>query len=169
MRLNNFSRSLIESNVFNVFTAYQTFITSFQDALIYFLGIAFVGVLFILGMISLASFLERKKESAILTCLGSKSKSIRTIYLLTNLFITYFSLACSIGISIIAMSIINNIIYKSFGLQNLIAIPLQNFIGIPYGLPLMLFLLATISTILFTIVPIQIYKNFSVANELRDE
>lgn len=159
----------IESNVFNVFTAYQTFITSFQDALIYFLGIAFVGVLFILGMISLASFLQRKKESAILTCLGSKSKSIRTIYLLTNLFITYFSLACSIGISIIAKSIINTGIYKSFGLQNLIAIPLQNFIGIPYGLPLMLFLLATISSVLFTIVPIQIYKNFSVANELRDE
>ena len=120
-------------------------------------------------MISLSNFLENKKESAILTCLGAKIKSISKIYLLFNLIITFSSLLFGFGISIIAESSLNSIIYKKFGLKHLIDVPYTSFFRIPFGFVIGILLLAVLSAFLFTIVPILAYKNFSITDELRDE
>ena len=165
----NEDRLQIESTVYSISESYQTFISSFKDALLFFLIIGFVGVLFILGMISLSNFLENKKQSAILTCLGARNKSISSIYLTYNSIITLTSLVFAFLISILSQSSLNSLINSKFGLDNLISIPISTFLGIPFGFIIIVLLVALISTFLFTVLPILAYKNFSISEELRDE
>ena len=159
----------IESKVYSIADSYKTFISSFKDALLFFLIIGFSGVLFILGMISLSNFLENKKQSAILTCLGARTRSISLIYLIYNFGITFLALIVGIGSSFILQNSLNSIICKKFGLTNLIAIPFDSFHGVKFGLIIASFLVAVLCTFLFTMLPVLAYKNFSISEELRDE
>ena len=77
----------ITSQAFDIKETYSTFINSFSSTLIIFVIIAFAGINFILGMISLSTFLEDKKSSAILTCLGARNKSIYWLHLIENYLI----------------------------------------------------------------------------------
>lgn len=159
----------IDSKVYSISDSYKTFISSFKDALIFFLVIGGVGVLFILGMISLSNFLENKKQSAILTCLGAKNNHISYIYLQYNLLISIFAFIAAVLFSFLIQNSLNSIINNKFGLTNLISIPIENYFGLRYGLFLLVFSIAILCTVLFTILPILAYKNFSISNELRDE
>ena len=159
----------IDSKVYSISDSYKTFISSFKDALIFFLVIGGVGVLFILGMISLSNFLENKKQSAILTCLGAKNNHISYIYLQYNLLISIFAFIAAVLFSFLIQNSLNSIISNQFGLTNLISIPIENYFGLRYGLFLLVFSIAILCTVLFTILPILAYKNFSISNELRDE
>ena len=165
----NDERLQIESKVYTISDSYKTFISSFKDALFFFLIIGSVGVLFILGMVSLSNFLENKKQSAILTCLGAKTSSISRIYLFYNLVISFIGFAFGLLISLLMESSMNSLIEYKFGLTNLITIPTGSFLGIKFGFILMIFIISVVSTILFTILPILVYKNFSISDELRDE
>lgn len=159
----------IESKVYTISDSYNTFISSFKDALIFFLIIGFIGVLFILGMISLSNFLENKKQSAILTCLGARTGSISLTFLFYNLIISLSAFALSIGLSFLCMSSLNLLIQKSFGLSNLITNCLDIKFFFPYGFLAVSLAVVILSTVLFTLVPIFAYKNFSISEELRDE
>lgn len=155
----------VESKAYSIGESYRQFISSFKDALIFFLCIGSAGVLFILGMVSLSNFLENKKQSAILTCLGAKTKSISSIYLTYNSILTTIGFLFGFVASFALQNIINNIITKRFGLTNLIDVPFNSFLG----LPLIVFFVSLLFTFLFTILPILAYKSFSISGELRDE
>jgi len=159
----------ITSTAFDIAESYTSFISSFSDALIFFMIIAFVGILFILGMISLSNFLEAKKQSAILTCLGAKNKSIKSIFLKHNFVIVAISFVLSFLFASLFESALNSKMQTRFGLTRLISVPFSQYFGIPYGLEIALFLVAFISVIIFTITPITIYKRYSLSEELRDE
>ncbi|MBQ0009198.1 MAG: ABC transporter ATP-binding protein/permease [Firmicutes bacterium] len=148
---------------------YGTFISSFSSTLIIFVIIAFIGINFILGMISLSTFLENKKNAAILTCLGARNKSIYNFHLIENFLVIIFSFICSIFVSIFLGSKLNEIIYSKFSLQNLISIPFKNYLGIPFGLVILLGLIAIICSTIFTMIPMMIYRHNSITDELRDE
>lgn len=148
---------------------YATFIGSFSSTLIIFVIIAFIGINFILGMISLSTFLENKKNTAILTCLGSRNSSIYSFHLFENFLIIVFSFISSIFFSNFLGSKINEIIYSKFSLQNIITIPFKNYLGIPFGLVLILGAIAIICSTLFTLTPMIIYRHNSLTDELRDE
>ena len=159
----------IESQAYEISKTYNQFISSFSDALIIFVVISFVGVNFILGMISLSNFLERKKDSAILSCLGSRNSSIKQLFINQNFIIILISYMISIGLAILLTQIINPIFSSKFGLMNIIDIPFASFLGVPYLLIFGLFAVAFICSLLFTLIPICIYKKTSLSNELRDE
>lgn len=159
----------IESQAYEISKTYNQFISSFSDALIVFVIISFIGVNFILGMISLSNFLERKKDSAILSCLGSRNSSIKQLFINQNFIIILVSYLIAIGLAILLTKIINPIFNAKFGLTNIITIPFLSFLGIPYLLVFGLFIVASICSLLFTLVPICIYKKTSLSNELRDE
>lgn len=159
----------IESKAFSIGESYATFISSFKDALIFFLAIASLGVIFILGMISLSNFLENKKQSAILTCLGAKSRSISLIYLIYNSIIAVLAFISAFFLSSIVESFLNSFVQNKFGLANLIKVPFGTMLGLPFGFILIMFVAALLSTCLFTLIPILIYKNYSISEELRDE
>lgn len=159
----------IESDAYDIQQSYKTFIESFSTALFIFTIIAFIGVNFILGMIGLSSFIENKKNSAILTCLGAKNSSIQSIYLSENYLIVIVSLILSIPLAMLSEFILNHLIEKSFSLSNLISIPFIRFMGVPFLLPIGLALIALLFSSLFTLTPMLIYRHISLSDELRDE
>lgn len=159
----------ITSRALEVKDTYSTFINSFSSTLIIFVIIAFAGINFILGMISLSTFLEEKKNTAILTCLGARNSSIYSLHLSENFIVIFLSYFSSTFLSIFLESKLNEIIYDKFTLQNLISIPLNSYYGIPYGLILLLGSIAIICSSIFTLTPMMIYRHNSLADELRDE
>lgn len=165
----NESSFQIESTAYDIKQSYKTFIESFSTALFVFVIITFIGVNFILGMISLSTFIENKKNSAILTCLGARNNSIQSIYLSENYLVVIVSILISIPISILIQLLLNKIIYKNFALSNLIDIPFLRFMGVPLILPLAITLIAFIFSLIFTLTPMFVYRHISLSDELRDE
>lgn len=159
----------ISSNVYDIKNTYDTFVSSFSKTLIIFSLIAFVGINFILGMISLSTFLENKKETAIMTCLGSRDKSIYWLYLEQNYILIFISFVLSILLAINLQKLLNPLIYEKFGLTSLISIPFSNTYVVPFGLVIGLFIVAVVFSTLFTIIPMLFYRKNSIADELRDE
>ncbi len=159
----------IESSAFDIQQSYKTFIESFSTALFVFVIIAFVGVNFILGMISLSTYIENKKNSAILTCLGVRNSSIRSIFMNENYTIVFVSITLSIFLAIVLQNVLNTLINKQFALDNLITIPFKYFLGYPFALPILLTVVALIFSTIFTLVPMFIYRHKSLSDELRDE
>ena len=165
----NNSTFQIESNAYDIQQSYKTFIESFSTALFVFVIIAFIGVNFILGMISLSTFIESKKNSAILTCLGARHRSIQSIYLTENYILITLSIVLSIFLALLTQTILNNIISQKFALDNLITIPFSIFYNVPFGLVLSLFVIAIVFSTIFTLTPMLIYRHLSLSDELRDE
>lgn len=159
----------ITSNVYDIKETYTTFINSFSTTLFLFVIIAFAGVNFILGMISLSTFIQNKKKTAIMTCLGSRNNSIYSLYLSENYIVIIVSFVLSIFGSKYLQKVLNPIIYQKFSLNNLISIPFASFLSIPYGLVILLFAIAIIFSTLFTLTPMLFYRHRSLSEELRDE
>lgn len=159
----------IDSTAYEIKNSYTSFMKSFSDALFVFVIIAFVGVNFIIGMLSLSCFIESKKEAAILTCLGAKDTSIMKIFLNQNNILILLSYLISIALVFPFQLLINKIVSSSFGLDNLIQVPFLSYLNIPLLLPVGLLVVALLISTLFTIVPLLFYRKMSLTNELRDE
>jgi energy-coupling factor transporter ATP-binding protein EcfA2 len=159
----------IESQAYEIKNSYTSFMKSFSDALFVFVIIAFIGVNFIIGMLSLSCFIESKKEAAILTCLGAKDTSIMRIFLNQNNIIILLSFLIALSLVFPFQLLLNQIISSTFGLANLIQVPFLNYLGIPLLLPLGLLLIAVTVSTLFTVTPLLFYRKMSLTNELRDE
>lgn len=159
----------IESTSYDIFVTYSDFMNTFANALYVFLAVAFLGVNFIIGMLALSSFIEQKKESAILTCLGARDSTISSIFLEENYLLIFIAIIFASLLAFPLEYFLNGIFYKTFMLENLIRIPLLNFMGFPYIFAPLLCLIAIVVSTLFIAVPLGIYKTKSVVEELRDE
>lgn len=159
----------ITSSVADIKETYITFISSFSKTLLVFSLIAFVGINLILGMISLSSFLQNRKNAAILTCLGSRNSSIYKIHLLENYIIIAISFWLSLVFSDYLQKFLNPLLSKKFSLSNLIDIPFENFLNIRFGLIIFLAVAVVVISTLFTIIPMVFYRHGYITEELRDE
>lgn len=170
-RVNELSDSSIEitSTALQIKDTYNLFISSFSKTLIVFVGIAFIGINLILGMISLSTYLDNKKNTAILTCLGGRNSSIYKIYLIENYLLIGISFVLSLFGAKYLEGFLNPLISTRFALSNLIAIPFESFLGINYGLILVLILISVLFSTVFSVVPMAIYRNSFITDELRDE
>ena len=167
-KLNNQSLE-ITSTVADIKETYTTFISSFSKTLLVFSGIAFIGINFILGMISLSSFLQNRKNTAILTCLGSRNSSIYNLHLCENYIVIAISFWISMFLANFAQKKLNPYLSNKFSLSNLITIPFESFYGIPFGLILILSSVIVVCSTIFTMVPMLIYRHGFITEELRDE
>ena len=170
-RIKNLDRKDLEvtSSVAEIKDTYVTFISSFSKTLFVFSIIAFIGINFILGMISLSSFLQNRKNAAIMTCLGSRNSSIYKLHLFENYLIIAISFWISLLLSNFLQKLINPFISSKFSLSNLISIPFESYFGIQYGLIISLAALVVICSTIFTIVPMIFYRHGYITEELRDE
>lgn len=159
----------IDSSYFEAYSSYANLLDSFSSALIIFSIICFLGINFILGMISLSSFIERKKESAILTCLGARSGDISSLFIEETHLVLILSFISSIGLTIPLQILLNKVFFQYYAMEGLFVIPYLSLMGIPLLLPLGLIVLFILVSTLFVLVPISIYKSNSLAEELRDE
>lgn len=159
----------ITSTVADIKDTYITFISSFSKTLLVFSGIAFIGINFILGMISLSSFLQNRKNTAIMTCLGSRNSSIYNIHLYENYIIIAISFLISLFVASFAQSKLNPYLSNKFSLTNLITIPFESFYGFKYGLIIFFAVIVVVCSTVFTMVPMLIYRHGFITEELRDE
>lgn len=160
---------VITSSVADIKETYITFISSFSKTLLVFSLIAFVGINLILGMISLSSFLQNRKNAAILTCLGSRNSSIYKIHLLENYIIIAISFWLSLLIANYAQNYLNPLLSNKFSLTNLIDIPFESFLNIRFGLIILLAVAVVVTSTIFTLVPMVFYRHGYITEELRDE
>ncbi len=159
----------VTSQALEVKETYKTLISSFSKTLFIFSIIVFIGINFILGMISLSSYLQNRKNIAIITCLGGRNGSIYELSLYENYLVVILAFAISIGLAYFGQSLINPLLSKQFALSNLIEIPFLSFLGIRFGLILIFLLIILFTTTLFTIIPMAIYRHSFLSEELRDE
>lgn len=170
-RIRNLNNETIEvtSTAAEIKETYVTFISSFSKTLFLFSIIAFIGINFILGMISLSSFLENRKNAAIMTCLGARNSSIYQIHLFENFVIIALSFWASLILSYFAQKLLNPYISEKFALSGLIKIPFESFLGVPFGLIILFTMVVVICSTIFTIVPMTFYRHGFLTEELRDE
>lgn len=159
----------ITSSVMEIKETYSTFISSFSKTLLVFSGIAFLGINFILGMISLSSFLQDRKNTAILTCLGSRNSSIYNLHLIENYILIAISFIVSLFLAHFTQDKLNPYLSSKFSLSNLITIPFESFFGIQYGLIIIFSAVVVICSTIFTLIPMVIYRHGFLTEELRDE
>lgn len=159
----------LTSTTYEIYQTYSSLMDTFSMALFVFMIIAFIGVNFIIAMVALSSFIERKKESAILTCLGGRDLSILNVFLYENHLNLLISLLVSFGL-VFPIEIGLNILFKkAFMLKDLIKVPFTSFYGLPYTFFPLIVLSAFLVSTLFVVIPVLIYKNRSIVDELRDE
>ena len=120
-------------------------------------------------MISLSSFLQNRKNTAIMTCLGGRNSSIYDLHLIENYFVIGISFFISLFLSFYVQKFLNPYLSNKFSLSNLITIPYESFMGIQYGLILFLSAIVVICSTIFTMVPMLIYRHGFITEELRDE
>ena len=159
----------IESTAYEIKESYITFMNSFSSALFIFVLIAYLGVNFIIGILSLSSFIQKKKESAILTCLGARNSEIISIYFKLNSITLLISFFISLLLIFPLQLLLNTLIAKSFNLNNLIDVPFLKYQGFYFGLPIAIFVISFVISTLFVLIPILFYRHISITDELRDE
>lgn len=122
----------------------------------------------IIGIISLSSYSEDKKTSAILTCLGATRGDIFSIYFYENLLIGALSLTISLVLSLILARIADSIIYHYTGFKNMIAnVFTSSVLKIP--IPIIVIVFTLLICVVATYLPLLFYKKISPKEELAEE
>ncbi|MCQ2786817.1 MAG: ABC transporter permease [Bacilli bacterium] len=153
----------IVSTSFTISSSYQEMTNIISTSLIAFVIIAIVGAIFIIVITSYSNFTQNKKESAILSIIGTNKFAIFNIFNIENLIIAAIGIFASFLLSMPVVLIINSIIEKAFRLSNLIVIPFLSYI------PLLILLAAFTLSMLATMVPFLFYENGFIVEELKDE
>ena len=134
-----------------------------------FLIITLIGTALIMGIVSFSFYSEDKKTIAILSCLGAKMDDINDIYCMENMMIGLIAFVCSILLVPLLELLINFLVFKLAGFSHIIAIPYFEFLKVPFGLPLIIFVGTIFVSIISTMLPIMFSKKISLKEELKDE
>lgn len=137
-------------------------------SMLIFVIIALVGTCSILAIGAFSNYVSKKKESAILTCLGASKNSILRLFFAQTLFVIGSSLCLSFVFAYFGEILINKTLFYLFSFNNLIDIPFIRYGNIPFAIEAIVMLGGYIISFLFTCLPLAIYKGFSLADELRE-
>ena len=176
-RLEKFSQNLVKeesefvitSSSFSINSSFQNLYEAFSSSLLPFAFIEVIGVAFILSSLTYHSFLERRKQAAILTSLGSSKRDIEKIYesepLVTSLLSVVFALLLSYPASLIA----SRYLEKQVGISSLVRIPYTSYLGIPFFPILLLLIFSLLIAFISGFIPLWISRKRNLLEELRDE
>jgi|GEM_PF-125531 len=160
---------LISSESFLIKDTLFTMNEAISVGLVFFIAIAWVGSVFIIGMIDFSSFVEKKKEVAILYSLGASRTAIRNIFIYESLGIGFLSVICALPLSGLLAYVINQMSEKYLGLSSVVEIPFLSILGIPFLLEIGLLVLAFLTSYGATMIPLALFDKISLVDELRDE
>jgi len=160
---------LISSESFLIKDTLLTMNQAISVGLVFFIAIAWIGSIFIIGMIDFSSFVEKKKEVAILYSLGASRNAIRNIFIYESMGIGLLSVLSALPLSGLLAYIINAMAEKYLGLVSVMVIPFFSISGIPFLLEIGLLVLAFLTSYGATMIPLTLFDKISLADELRDE
>lgn len=158
----------LENDSLSVKEALESLTLAASVGLEIFLVIALMGSILIVGVFSYSAYCDDKKESSILSCLGAKNSAIIGIFTTESLIVTFFSFLFSTVFSALLQKPVNLLLLKTINIPNLIEIPFKNLYGIKGLLPLAVFVISMMLTMLFSSIPIFINKKISIKKELSD-
>lgn len=133
-----------------------------------FLVISLIGSVLILGVFSFSAYNDDKMESSILSCLGARNYEIVSIFTSESLIVVFLSFLLSTVLSTFIQNPLCLLLEKLVFIPNLIQIPFKSFLGIRGLLPISIFSIMTLVTLLFTSLPILVTKSISIKKELSD-
>ena len=159
----------LESSALTVAEAFSSLMEAFASSLTIVVILSLVGLGAILAMMAFSSFVSRKKEVAVLLSLGARREDIVFIFGaeagLLCLLASLLALAAAVPLANLA----NHFLEKNYGFAEMILVPWQAYLGIPYLLFYGLPLVATFLGFLFGAIPIAVSSSIPLAEELRDE
>ena len=134
-----------------------------------FTVISLASVAVTMGMSNYSSFLEERKERAILASLGAFRGEVDAIAYIEALLNGLLSGAVSLLLCPLAAYGGNLLFQTKFGLDDLISIPLTSYLGIPFLIPLILLAFASFFNLLCCFFPLAKANRSDLSEELRDE
>ncbi len=163
------SEFVITSSSFAVNSSFQNLYEAFSSSLLPFAFIEILGVAFILSSLTYHSFLERRKQAAILTSLGSSKREIERIYgsepLLTSLLSVFLAVLLSYPASLLASKYLE----KRVGTSSLVHIPYFSYLGVPFFPIALLLLFSLLIAFVSGFLPLWVSRKRNLLEELRDE
>lgn len=159
----------IYSDGYIVETSLTDLITASTTGMEIFLVIALLGTALILGIVNFSAYVDDRKNSAILSCIGASNSEISDIYLSESIIIGLSALFLSFVLSPLFGLLINRIVNKTIGINSIINIPFTRFLNIPILLPFLILLCTLLVCILTSMLPILFSKKISIIEELKDE
>ncbi len=156
----------------NVRTAVESFSMLSKGtswSLLAFTIISLASVAVVMGMSNYSSFLEERKERAILASLGAFRREVDWISYIEALLSGLFSGFLSLLLCPLAAYGGNLLFQTKFGLDNLIDIPLIKYLGIPFLIPLIVLAFAALFNLLCCFFPLTKANHCDLNEELRDE
>lgn len=159
----------IASEAYAVEDAFSSLSSAFEKSLIPFLAIEVAGVSFIIGSLAYSSFLERKKQAAILSSLGARKGELRSLYLSGSLLTSFLAALLALALAYPLEKAASLFLEKKVGIAGLIRIPMAIYGGIP-GFPI--WVLLAFSLVLALVgagLPLAHAQKANLAEELRDE
>lgn len=138
-------------------------------SLLAFTLISLITVAVVTGMSNYSSFLEERKERAILFSLGAYKGEVNAISYLEALLSGIFSAILSLLVCPLAAYGGNLLFQTKFGLEDLIAIPLASYFGFPFLVPLFILAFSIFFNLLCCFFPLAKANHCDLSEELRDE
>ncbi len=160
---------LLSSTAFTINSSFENLSTAFSNSALPFVFIELFCVAFILSSFTYHSFLERRKQTAILTALGSTKREINILCIGEPILTSLVSSTFSLGLSVPISYLVSKILFNKFKISSLISIPYFNFLNIPcfpiFGIIVFSLFIALISAA----IPLFVTGKRNLLEELRDE
>ncbi|MCR5692813.1 MAG: ABC transporter ATP-binding protein/permease [Bacilli bacterium] len=153
-------------------TINQSFIAlteAFSGCLMPFMVIEVLGVAFILGSLSYSSFMERRKQAAILTALGGSQKDRSFIYEGEGFLNAFFSSLIALLLSYPLERLLSSCLESQTGMASLIKIPYFSYLGLPFLPVVGVILLSLMVALVSSALPLSFASKRPLTEELRDE
>lgn len=175
-KLKNISKTLsnegltISSAPFEIMDSFTQLANAFSSSLLPFAIMEVVGIVFVLSILAYASFVERKKDIAIIMALGARRRYLFEMYASEPLFVGLLSSIFALLVSYPLSRFLSSLIERKFGIVGLLQIPYASLFGIPGLLILLSVLLGgIIIPLIGGGLPLSKALNEGVLEVLRDE
>ena len=159
----------ITSDPLAINQSFMALTDAFAGCLIPFIVIEVLGIAFILGSLSYSSFMERRKQAAILTALGASKNDRSFIYEGEGFLNAFLSSIIALVLSFPLERLLSSYLKSQTGMGSLIDIPYFSYLGYPM-LPIVATVVFALIVALFSsALPLGFVAKRPLAEELRDE
>lgn len=122
-KLKNKEGWAVSCNAFNVQDSFDSLHQAITTSLTPFLVLEVVMIVFIVSSIAFSSFIDRKKEAAILNSIGARRKDIVSVYVSEGVVSSLAGMILAFLLSNTGQSILNGILMRRLALENLVRVP----------------------------------------------
>lgn len=159
----------ITSTSFEINSSFESLYQSFSESLLPFLFIEIFGVGFVIFSMAYHSFLERRREMAILSSLGARKSDLRNVYQSEQVINGLINASVSLTLSFPLEILLSKYLEKKVMLSSLISIPYLSYMGFPLFSIVACFAFSLLIGFFGSAFPFFISRKRNLLEELRDE